>query len=259
MYERMKRIFAFMTMMCLLATITQAQKFTKAFSNASGAKRVLIEADNSEIKVVGYDGKEVSIEGTGGEYKTPDRAKGLRPLYRDAQDNTGIGLEVTESNNTITIKKATSKDAEFTIRVPADASIKIEEKSWESSEIKVSGTKGEIEIKSLGSDILLENVSGPVVANTTSGDITVVFSQVSQAGPTIISNISGFIDVTMPASTKANFKLESISGDIYTDFDLSKKDGMTRVGGSNIKASINGGGVEITLKAISDDIYLRKK
>ncbi len=255
----MKRILSFMTMLCLLVTLANAQKFTKAFSNASGAKRVVIEADNAAIRVIAHDAKEVSIEGGGGDYKVPERAKGLRSLYRDAQDNTGLGLEVTESSNRITIKKATSKEGNYTIRVPADVAVKIEEKNWEGSEIRIKGIKGEIEVKSLDSDVILEDVTGPVVANTTSGDITVVFSQVSQTGPTNISNISGFIDVTMPASTKANLRLESISGDIYTDFDLNTKDGMQRIGGSTIKTTLNGGGVEVTLKAISDDVYLRKK
>ncbi|MBK7872743.1 MAG: DUF4097 family beta strand repeat protein [Saprospiraceae bacterium] len=255
----MKRIFLLMTMVCLLATLANAQKFTKAFSNASGAKRVVIEVDNSEIRVVAHDAREVSIEGEGGDYKISERAKGLRPLYNDAQDNTGLGLEVTESSNTITIKKASGKEGEYLIKVPADAAVSIEEKNWDGSEIRIKGIKGEIEVKSLGSDILLEDITGPVVANTTSGDITVVFSQVSQAGPTNISNISGFIDVSMPASTKANLRLESISGDIYTDFDLSSKDKMQRIGGSNVKAQLNGGGVEVTLKAISGEVYLRKK
>ncbi len=254
----MKSILSFMAMLCLLATLAQAQPFKKSFSNAAGAKRVTIEIDNAEVNVVGYEGKEVTIDADG-DYEMPERAKGLRPLYRDAQDNTGLGLEVSESNNVITVKKASSKDATYTIKVPNDAAVKIEEKSWEGSEISVKGIKGEVEVKSLGSDVKLEDVTGPIVANTTSGDITVVFSQVSQAGPTNISNISGFIDVTMPASTKANLRLESISGDIYTDFDLNTKDNMQRVGGATIKTALNGGGVEITLKAISDDVYLRKK
>lgn len=255
----MKRVLALLAVVCLFATIAQAQKFSKAFSGG-GSKRVVIEADKADLKISGTSGNEVTIEGSGGDFKMPDRAKGLKPLYRNAQDNTGIGLEVTESNGVMTIRKATGKDAEYTIRIPADAALKIEEQSWEGSTFDIADLKGEIEIKSLGSDINLTNVTGPVTANSTSGDITVVFSSVSQSAPTTISNISGFIDVTMPASTKANLRMESISGDLYTDFDLtSKEKGMPRVGGSKVSNAINGGGVEITLKAISDDVYLRKK
>ena len=69
--------------------------------------------------------------------------------------------------------------------------------------------------------------------------------------------------MTLPANTKANLVLKSVTGEIYTDFDInfSEKEGhkMKRVGGSNLRGSINGGGVEIALNTISDDIYLRKK
>jgi len=254
----MKRVLSVLTLLCLLATVAFAQQYKKAFSG-SGTKRVVIVIENSELSIEGSSGNEVVINTSGGDFEIPERAKGLRPLYRDASDNTGIGLEVTESGNTITIKKASGKEGDYRIQVPADASIKIEEVGWQSDDFSISGVKGEIEIQSTGSDIELKDITGPIVANTTSGDITVVFSQLSQEGPTSISNTSGFIDVTMPANAKANLELSSISGDIYTDMDLKSSDGMKQVGGSSIKAAINGGGVEVSLRTISDDIYLRKK
>lgn len=254
----MKRVLALLAVVCLCATIAPAQKFSKAFSGG-GTKRVVIEADKADLKIMGTSGNEVTIEADG-DFELPERAKGLKPLYRNASDNTGLGLEVTESNGTMTIRKAIGKDAEYTIRIPADAALKIEEESWEGSEFEIADLKGEIEVKSLGSDINIKNVTGPVTANTTSGDITIVFSSVSQSSPTTISNISGFIDVTMPANSKANLRMETISGDLYTDFDLDMKDkGVPRVGSSKVNTTLNGGGVEITLKAISDDVYLRKK
>ncbi len=254
----MKRVLSVLTLLCLLATVAFAQQYKKAFSG-SGAKRVQIVIENSELSIEGSSGNEVVINTSDGDFEMPERAKGLRPLYRDASDNTGIGLEVTESGNTITIKKASGKEGDYRIQIPADASIKIEEVGWQSDDFSISGVKGEIEIQSTGSDIELKDITGPIVANTTSGDITVVFSQLSQEGPTSISNTSGFIDVTMPANAKANLELSSISGDIYTDMDLKSNDGMKQVGGSSIKAAINGGGVEVSLRTISDDIYLRKK
>jgi hypothetical protein len=49
---------------------------------------------------------------------------------------------------------------------------------------------------------------------------------------------------------------------MYTDFDLglNKKDGMTRMGGGHsINGTTNGGGVDLQLKTISSDIYIRKQ
>lgn len=239
-----------------------AQKFTKAFSSSSGKKTVEIYLENVDLVIDGNAGNEVLIESEG--FKgIPDRAKGLRPLYNGATDNTGLGLEVTETNNTITIKKASSQDLHCQIKVPASAALKIQEVGWTSNDILIRGISGEIEVKSNGSDIRLENVTGPVVANSTSGDIDVIFSQVNQQQPTSISNISGSIDISMPAATKATLDLSSITGEIYTDLDVKmegEKEGMRSLGGGRkILGTLNGGGVEISLRAISDNIYLRKK
>jgi hypothetical protein len=71
------------------------------------------------------------------------------------------------------------------------------------------------------------------------------------------------VDVTLPGNTKANLKMKSITGEIYSDLDLSlgqSKGPMKRVGGGHtVEGSINGGGVEISLNTISSDIYLRKQ
>jgi DUF4097 and DUF4098 domain-containing protein YvlB len=65
----------------------------------------------------------------------------------------------------------------------------------------------------------------------------------------------------MPSATKANLALRSISGEIYTDFDLNLgkgPDNMSRVGGQTVSGNINGGGPTLSLKTISGDIFVRK-
>ena len=55
--------------------------------------------------------------------------------------------------------------------------------------------------------------------------------------------------------------MSSTSGEIYTDlnFDMNEEDGMKRMGGGmSVNAKLNGGGVEVTLKGISGDIFIRK-
>ena len=138
------------------------------------------------------------------------------------------------------------------------------ESTWMGGDaVEISDIDGEIEVETKNSDIILKNVKGPVTANTTSGDIDVIFSTVATTGPTTITNISGYIDITMPASTKADMELNNITGEVFTDLDLKlpeSKDGLKRVGGQReIRSQLNGGGVDMTLKNISGDIYLRKK
>ena len=228
-----------------------------------GNSKVAIEMAGSSIKIEGYNGDEVIIQGAGME-APPERAKGLKPIYNTAVDNTGLGLSVNQVNGVLKIEKASRKNVTYTIRVPKKAAVLYEQVNWSGgATISVSNTEGDIEIKTNNGDIKLNNVTGPIVANTTSGEIDVVFSALNQEKPTAISTISGEIDVTLPASAKANLHLRSINGEMYTDFDLgmkSSKDGLSKVGGgNNIEGAINGGGVEIQLKTISSNIYIRKQ
>ena len=120
-----------------------------------------------------------------------------------------------------------------------------------------------MEIKTNNGKIDLLNVTGPVVANSTNGDIKVVYSSLNQEKPSAISSISSAIDVSLPANAKSSLSMKSISGEIYTDLDLdlkNAKEGMSRVGGGHsINATTNGGGVAIKLSSISSNIYLRKQ
>ncbi len=119
---------------------------------------------------------------------------------------------------------------------------------------------GEIEAKSQVGDLEFINVTGPIVAHTLSSDLDVTFASLSSKTPTSLSSTSGDIDVTLPASVKGTFKMSTISGGVYTgvEFDFGEESNIRRVGGQNATGKLNGGGVEVTLKTISGDIYIRK-
>lgn len=235
-----------------------AQSHTAKFSNNSGEKKIRIIKSKGEITIRGHNSSEV-IASTDDYQAPPERARGLRPLYNNAIDNTGIGLEINEEGNVMTITTASNKEMDFELNVPKTAHIHVEEIDWNGQGIRIKDLEGEIEIDAKGSDIQIANASGPVVASTTNGDIEVTFTTVNQDRPNSISCTNGFVDVTIPASTKANLKMRSINGEVYTDLDMDMDKGKNRSSGHNLSGTINGGGVEISLRAINSDIYLRKK
>lgn len=247
-------------LMSLLANQAMGQQYTHQLGNTA-ENGIEFSLSRSEISIEGYEGNEVIIENT--DYEAPpERAEGLRPLYGGGQDNTGIGLSVEEENGVLKVVQASSQDGEFKVKVPNNVRLLVEEVNWGGGDIHIKNHNGEIEIKSKTGDAILENITGPVIASSTSGDMEIAFSKVSAATPTSISLVSGYIDVTMPASTKANLNLSSISGEIYTNMDLSMKgdkEDMKRLGGGHeIEGALNGGGVEMDIKSVSGDIYLRK-
>lgn len=244
----------------LVAQTVSAQQYTYKLGNDAG-QGIEFSLSRSDISIEGHDSDEVVIENT--DYEPPPaRAEGLRPLYGAGQDNTGIGLTVEEENGTLKVVQATSNDGDFIVKVPNRIRIMVEEVNWGGGDISISNHTGEIEILSKNGDLTLNNITGPVIASSTSGDVNIVFSSVSESTPTSVSLVSGYIDVTVPSSTSADLYLSSTSGEIYTNLELDikgdKKDMMRLGGGRKIESSLNGGGVEMQLKTVSGDIYLRK-
>ncbi|CAN5746181.1 hypothetical protein BH24BAC1_BH24BAC1_03980 [soil metagenome] len=243
------------------ASTGEIKEYKVRFNNARDRK-VVVAMFGSKVTIEGYNGDEVVVQGAGGKAR-PERAEGLRAVYNSAEDNSGIGLSVTQEGNTIRVTRASREGGNYTIRVPRNVHLVYDEVNWHGGgDVNIANIDGEVEVSTKVASMNLTNVAGPVVASSTSGNITVRFANVRQEKPSSLSNISGFIDVAMPANAKANLKLKSITGEIYTDFDLGLKKGpndLQRIGGGhNVEGSTNGGGVEINLKTISSDIYVRK-
>jgi len=73
--------------------------------------------------------------------------------------------------------------------------------------------------------------------------------------------ISGYIDLTMSAEKAVALRMRTISGTLYSNFDLGADDkrGGKRYGGGTVDAHLNGsGGKAIDLETISGDIFFRK-
>ena len=256
---------------------TYAQSFK---SKLDGAKKVVFVVTNSDLWIEAYDGGELVIEASGYE-KPPKRAEGLRPMYNSVQDNTGIGLYIHKEGDVLKVVRASSRrNTDYKIKLPKRIDVVIEEANWQGGDFNVDGMEGEVEIKAKNADLFLKNVSGPIVAHSTSGNIQVVYTNIAPDKPSAITATSGYVDVTLPKNAKVDITLKAISGEIYTDFDVvmekkmkdskhndgddknHKHDDCYRCdydwGRGSIKGKINGGGVTLTLKAISGDIYLRK-
>ena len=98
-----------------------------------------------------------------------------------------------------------------------------------------------------GADISVETINGNIVL---SGNIAGIRAH----------TISGFIDLALAPERKADLKLNTISGTMYSNFDFPAETGSLRkVGGHSITTQINGGGgTPIDLETISGNIFLRK-
>lgn len=76
-----------------------------------------------------------------------------------------------------------------------------------------------------------------------------------------LKTISGAIDITIPSRQGLDFKAKTISGEVYSDIEITfpyGKEGLRQIVGQNVRGRVSNGGTESTFETISGNIYLRK-
>jgi DUF4097 and DUF4098 domain-containing protein YvlB len=182
------------------------------------------------------------------------------------------GLEVEEEDNVVQINTQSWKAAtDLIIQVPRATSLEV--RSTMDGAVVVEGVNGEIDINNINGPVTLTNVSGNTLVHTVNGDITVALARVAAEKPLSFSTMNGDIDVTLPADVKANLKMKSEQGEIYSDFDINmtrqpakseasekSEQGKYRITfDKSLYGLVNGGGQEIGFNTFSGNIYIRKK
>lgn len=184
---------------------------------------------------------------------------------------TGSPLDVSaeEKNNTVNIDANTTRQTvDLTIKVPQRFSLKIS--TINNGTIEVENVNGNLEATNVNGYIHLTNIAGSAVANTVNGNLIATFKSIDSGTPMAFSTLNGNVDVTFPASVKANSKLKSDRGDIYSDFDIDVDKNQSKVSRTSqsgmyqvkiddwVYGKINGGGPEVMMKNMNGNIYIRK-
>ncbi len=235
-----------------------AQDYKIAVQNTKDGKLTLNDFPN-DLPVEGYSGSEIIIT-SDVNGKAPERAKGLQPVYAGGTDNTGMAVSVEKSGNHITLQclLPITKSGNYKIKVPDNFSIEIDNECGHSGDVTVENIKGEVAVENC-QGIQVKNVSGPLVLSTISGNININFNSVAKDRPISLASVSGEIDVTLPPTTGVDLELETISGNIYSDFDFPSDDKkMKRIGGNTVNSTLNGGGASLKITNVSGNIYFRK-
>ena len=244
----------------------QGDQVTVPFSDPARIGSVNIRTLNGTVTVRGANRRDVLIETRGDNQdrnRRNDRSGGLRRL------SATPGLEAIEENNQMVISTNANDDVEMVIHVPTRTNLKVS--GTNGGPITVEGVEGDIEVNNTNDDIALTNVSGSVVAHSVNGDVKASLTRVTTQKAMAFTSFNGDVDVTLPGSLKATFKLRSDMGDVYTDFDLQVKTETTtsqnpRRDNGRLKievnraitGTLNGGGPEIELRTFQGDVYLRK-
>jgi hypothetical protein len=235
-------------------------------SHPSQPARITLQLLAGDVSVQAYSGSDVIIESAGmhsHDVAVPAEARGMRRLSQPG------GLRADEDNNVVTIH-AGVKSESIVLQVPASSALSLKTVK---GDIKIQGVLGELDLESIKGDITLDQAGGSIVAHALNGNVTANVVRMDAAKPFSFSTLNGRIEVTLPASMRANLNIRSDRGDVYLDqgFDFkplatpsssaSKSDsnGMVKLKMDNtIRGTINGGGVEINIRSFNGSILVHK-
>jgi DUF4097 and DUF4098 domain-containing protein YvlB len=188
---------------------------------------------------------------------------GMRRLTQPA----GLGIE--ERDNKMSVESSFNRRVDLEIEVPMKTNLTLSVVNG--GGISVESVDGEIEIENVNGGITVTNAGGSVVAHAVNGRVVATIARASPDAPMAFTSLNGDIDVTLPASIKANLRLRSDQGDVFTDFDLqvtnstearqqSQRNGRTfRVDINRaIYGTINGGGPDFEMRTFNGNVYVRK-
>jgi hypothetical protein len=261
------------TLLIYAGAAAQTESLTVPLSKPGEPYTLKVNNFSGQVKISGYDGKDININVTPGKDENGEDTDKREPAAANGMKRISgaHGYEVTakEADNVVTVNTNNiEKVIDLELRIPQN--VKLKAGTVNEGEVIIENVTGEFEINSVNDNIKLTGISGSVVANTVSGDVNVSFKSVKPDTPMAFSTLSGDINVELPPSTKAKLKMKSNQGDIYSDFDIeldntpAKTEKVSQPGMYQIKkddwitGKINGGGPEMLLKNMSGDIYLKK-
>jgi DUF4097 and DUF4098 domain-containing protein YvlB len=245
---------------------TPGQRVTVPLSDPARTGSLHVNVINGSITVKGTNRKDILIEvrrRADEEEEKPAKAQpgGLRQIAQPAS------FTVEEENNRVEVSARNhDRASDFFIEVPAR--IDLELSAVNDGDVTVEGIDGEHEISNVNGEITLNQVGGSIVAHTTNGAVKATMPRVTAGKPMAFTTLNGDVDITMPATTKANLRLRSDNGQLFTDFDFTAQVAdvqETRESGRTMKeigkfigGSINGGGPVFELRSFNGDVYVRR-
>jgi DUF4097 and DUF4098 domain-containing protein YvlB len=258
---------------CNVGAQNTGDRITVPFSDAAKPRTVIVKMIQGGITVRGYEGRDAMVETSsrsGSSSRHNSRPSNV-PEGMHRIDNNSGGLDITEENNIITIHGGVMHSSDVVLQVPSQTSLKLE--TLNGGAIVVENISGEIDAQNMNGAVTITNVSGSVVANSMNGKVNVSLNKVTPNKPMSFSTMNGTIDVTLPADMKANLKMKTDNGDIWTDFDVkldashapTVEDSRKSGGRYHVRVdkamygSINGGGPEIQFVTSNGSIVIHKK
>lgn len=183
--------------------------------------------------------------------------------YREKDDPLECGWDWQQNRERVGYRYR----LDFKVKVPRQISVKIS--TVNDSDLSVKGVKGQVYASNVNGDVDLVDLANDTKASTVNGTIEVSYLSMPKVFADF-NTVNGNIEVTAPASSQAVYSFESQWGQVFSDFEFSKKlapkmtqetDGkgakLYKIANSN-SYQVGSGGPQISFKTLNGDVMIRK-
>ena len=191
------------------------------FSDPAKPGKIRLRAMWGDVTITGADTPEVTIVSNikNKQQPPPKNSGGLRRL------DSEITYTATEKDNVDHDRTgwrqpgpdAGAGGASLAITTPRNTSVVIE--NTFGGTISVKNIEGDADIRSLNGEVTLDRISGSALVETMNGEIHATFVKVAEGKPLSFTSMNGEVEVRIPPDTKANVRLRTQNGAVFTDFD----------------------------------------
>jgi len=252
------RMFGTALVTALLALPAAAEDFQWHGKVAAG-KTVEIKGVNGAIDATLADGDEVQVSATKrGRKSDPDdvrieaveHAGGVTicAVYPDVDGGRneclpGEGGRMRTRNN--------DTEVHFTVRIPRGVGFS---PKTVNGDVEATGLEGNVDASTVNGSIQVAT-TGRVEAKTVNGSIRAQAGRADWTGDAEFKTVNGSITLTLPSSTGAEVRAETVNGEIETDFPLTV---TGRISKRRLAGTIGAGGRTLELATVNGSIHLRK-
>jgi hypothetical protein len=225
------------------ASITN-EVFQQTYPLTAGGSFVL-ENVNGSVQVEGWDRDEVEV-------------RAVKTSQNDPRDLAEVKIEVESHPGQVAVHTLYPKGqgaqvaVEYHVHVPYRVLLGSIETV--NGSVVVRGIEGSGQLRSVNGNVEVFDSSGRFNAKTTNGDLRLELRELLDGGPMDIETVNGSVVLGLPSNARANLKVLSMNGDIYSELPVTSTGAPLAKRAFRAKMGI--GGSEISVHTVNGGIRL---
>lgn len=233
----------------------ESAEWRKTYELTPGG-RVEIGNVNGRIRVSPGDGNKVEIVAVKtARAANTDAAKQTlgRIEIRDSSSADGVKVDTHFERSTSSLFNHSNWQVEYTVRVPASASVKL---ATVNGGVEISGVSGRVVAEATNGGIIARGISGVIEASTTNGGVDVELAKVDQGGAKLECTNGGIV-LGLPSDSSATLSARVTNGGIDTGglAIMARGENSRR----RLDGDLNGGGPRISMECTNGGIEIRRR